>query len=132
MLNIRNTAGLARALDSPISDVVKALLHLRRDQLLADTDREYDLAELVHFVVVEPGDTIAEVEAAAGYPVITTAAFEWVAKHGGWFEAVAILSDDGFGVVLIVEDSERSDPVLLALLRSHIIPSPADAGDSQA
>ena len=124
MLNITNSAAWARALDSPIDLALKGLLRLRGDQLMTDTGGEYDLGDLVQFVVVGPGDTITRIEAAAGYPVVTSPAFEWVAEHDGWYEAVTILSDDGFGIVLLVPDIEGVNPALLALLRSHVTPAP--------
>ena len=117
MLIITDTQAFARALDSPIDPVVKALLIQRRDQLLADTGGEYDVGELVQFVVVDPHDAIAIIEQAAGYPLVTAPAFEWVTDHGGWYEAVTILSDDGFGIILLVPDHEDVAPELLLLLR---------------
>ncbi|WP_375287066.1 hypothetical protein [Sphingomonas sp.] len=117
MINITDFKSLARVLDSPVDAAVKTLLLRRRDQLLADTGDEYDLGELVHFIVVDPGDTVACIEHAAGYPLVTASAFEWVAAHGGWYEAVTILSDDGFGVVLLVPDCDGAAPELLLLLR---------------
>jgi hypothetical protein len=44
---------------------------------------------------------------------------EWIADHGSWFEAVYILSDDGFGVVLFVQNDEGVDPELLAMCREY-------------
>lgn len=123
---IDDDAAFSRALDSPIDPRLRRLLEERRDQLLSDTGGDYELGELARFIVVEPHDTIADIEAAAGYPVVTTPAFEWVADHGNYFEAVTVLADDGFGVVLFVPDSEGVDPVLLSLLRSHANSSPAD------
>ena len=121
MRKIDSSAAMARALDSPIDQDLKRLLALRHDQLLADTDGAYDLGALVHIIVVEPNDTVAEIETAAGYPVVTDPAFEWVQQHSGWFEAVTILSDDGFGIALFVPDRNDTDPALLALLREQVI-----------
>lgn len=126
MLNVTNAVALARALDSPIDHVIRDLLRQRCDQLLEDTGGEYDLGDLAHFIVVEPHDAVADIEAAAGYPVLTSPAFEWVADHGGWYEAVTILSDDGFGIVLFVPDSEDVDRSLLALLRDLAQPVTPD------
>ncbi len=117
MIDITNAASFDRALAAPIAPEIKRLLVKRRDQLLTDTHGEYALAELAQFIVVEPPDKIAQIEAAAAYPVITEASFEWVVDHGGVFEAATILSDDGFSVVLIVPDDDRIAPELLALLR---------------
>lgn len=126
MLKIADMATLARALDSPMDCVLRELLRQRCDQLLADTGGDYDLGELAEFLVLEPHDAVADIEAAAGYPVVTSPAFEWVADHGGWYEAVTILSDDGFGIVLFVPDGEDVDRSLLALLRDLSQPPISD------
>ena len=128
MISIRSTADMARALASPIDADLKRLLALRRDQLLACDG--HDLGELAHFVVVEPADTLAAIEEVVGMPLATnlvdgskygdpgfTPNFEYVERHGAWFEAVMILSDDGFGIVLLVPDRPDIDPTLLGLVR---------------
>lgn len=120
MIDIPNTAAFELALALPLDPALKDLLRWRRDQLLTDTGGEYELGELVRFVVAEPNDGIAEIEAAAGYPLITDGAFEWVQQHGHVFEAATILSDDGFGIVLLVPDVEGVDATLLQALRSHL------------
>ena len=130
MISIKSTADMARALSLPIDAELKRLLALRRDQLLAHDG--YDLGALAHFVVVEPLDTLASIEGVVGVPLSAnlvdgsklgdlgfTANFEYVARHGTWFEAVMILSDDGFGVVLFVPDRPDTDTTLLALVRDH-------------
>lgn len=130
MISIKRTADMDRALSLPIDAELKRLLALRRDQLLEHDG--YDFGELAHFVVVEPLDMLAAIEGAVGVPLATnlvdgsnygdpsfTANFEYVARHGTWFEAVMILSDDGFGVVLFVPDRPDTDTTLLALVRDH-------------
>lgn len=130
MISIRSTADMARALASPIDVELKRLLALRRDQLLACDG--YDLGELAHFIVAEPFDTLAAIEGVVGVPLSTnfvdgsrhgdpgfTANFEHVERHGAWFEAVMILSDDGFGIVLFVPDRPGVDAALLKLVRDH-------------
>lgn len=130
MISIRSTADMARALALPIDAELKRLLALRRDQLLEHGG--YDLGELAHFFVVEPTDTVAAIEVAAGVPLSTnlvdgskygdpgfTSNFEYVAHHGPWFEAVMIVSDDGFGIVLFIPDRPDIDQILLGLVRNH-------------
>jgi len=131
MISIRSSVDMERALASPLDTDLLQLLALRRDQLLEYDD--YDLGELAHFIVAEPGDALAAIEIAAGIPVAInmiddskqgdpgfTANFEYVERHGGaWFEAVTIVSDDGFGIVLLVPDRPDIDPTLLGLLRNH-------------
>jgi len=117
MLIVTDAEGLVSALASPLPENIKALLALRRDQLLSDTNGEYELGELVHWIIVAQGDALPAIEAAANYPITPDPPWEWVLDHGGIFEAPIILSDDGFGVVLIVPDEPGVDPVLLSMLR---------------
>lgn len=121
---IADAGALARALDSPLEEALRRLLAERIEQLLADTDHEYDLSELARIIIADPGDSVPALEAAAGYQVMTNPAFEWVADHGGWFEAVNVLDDSGQGVILFVPDREGVDTSLLELLRS--LGEPAD------
>jgi hypothetical protein len=130
MISIKSTADMDSALASPIDAELVWLLTLRRDQLLEHDG--HDLGDLVHIVVAEPNDTLATIEGVVGVPLSTnlvdgschgepgfTANFEYVARHGQWFEAVLIFSDDGFGVVLFVPDHPDTDTALLALVRDH-------------
>ena len=119
MLIIDSAIAMSHALDHPLDQHLKQLLELRRNQLLHGTNLE--LGELAKFIVASPGDTFAAIEVAAGYPVVTELACEWVQQHGRWFEAVAILTDDGFATVLFVPDDEGVDPTLLAYLRSEAV-----------
>src|SRR4051812_31454565 len=102
MLIINDTAGMVAAMASGLPDSIEDLLALRRDQLLHDTNGEYDIGELAHWIIVAPGDPLAAIEVAANYPIMSEPPWEWVLDHGGIFEAPIILSDDGFGIVLIV------------------------------
>ncbi|AJA09817.1 hypothetical protein SKP52_14675 [Sphingopyxis fribergensis] len=130
MISIHSSADMARALALPLEPDILELLALRRDQLLEYDD--YDLGELAHFLVAEPADTVAAIEGVVGVPLATnlvdgskygdpgfTANFEYVERHGAWFEAVTIVSDDGFGIVLLVPDRPDIDASLLELVRDH-------------
>ena len=123
MISINDGAALAAALKAPLDDRLRRLLTKRCDQLLSDTECQYDLGELVQIIVVEPGDSITAIETTAGYPIIRSPIFEWVALHGGWFEGIAVLSDDGFGIALFVPNDDRVDPKLLSLMREQAEPT---------
>tara|TARA_B100000378_G_scaffold228433_1_gene192866 strand:+ start:508 stop:864 length:357 start_codon:yes stop_codon:yes gene_type:complete len=100
----------------PDPDLTK-LLRSRRDQLM-----EVGLLEDVGvFVIAEAGDSLSALEQALGIIIVTDGApaWEWVMRHGSTFEAPIILSDDGFGHVLIVPEADEIDPVLLALCRAY-------------
>lgn len=129
MLSIRNSIEMDRALGSLLDPALRRLLTLRRDQLAEDG---LELEEIAHFVVVRPGDTLVEVEAEAGVAIATNLVdgsqlgdpefeplFEYVTRKDGWLEAVMILSDDGFGLVLFVPDTIDVDPAISLLLRRH-------------
>jgi len=129
MLIIRNAAAIAQAVANPPDPQLGHLLQDRATQLA-----EYgtDIGELACFIVVEPGDALPDVEAALGLPITASLidgvaygedgfmpSWEWIADHGGWFEAVWVLSDDGYGHVLFVQDQEGVDPQLLSLCREQ-------------
>lgn len=129
MLSIRNSVDMDRALVSLLDPALRRLLTLRRDQL---TEDGLDLDEIVHIIVVRPGDALAEVEAEAGVAIATNLVdgsrlgdpefeplFEYVTRKDGWLKAVMILSDDGFGLVLFVPDTIDVDPAISLLLRRH-------------
>lgn len=115
---IRTWAELADWLDRSTDPDITSLLQRRRDQLMDCGD----LTEIGTFVIVAPGDTLDEIETMLGLSIIIdgTPAWEWVARHGPILEAPIILTDDGFGHVLIVPDAEGMDPKLLAFCRACI------------
>ncbi|WP_394652428.1 hypothetical protein [uncultured Sphingomonas sp.] len=126
---IDNSELLDQALDPPDCSAVSRLL----------ADRA-DLIDLATFVIVETGDTLQDIETAAGVPIATNLvdgarfgdpafvpSFEWVQDHGNLYEAPIILSDDGAGVILIVPDSPGVDATLLDLLRAYAEPADANS-----
>jgi hypothetical protein len=120
MIVIRTAEEMARALDSPLDPEIKQVLQKQRD-ILAEYEG-FPLEELAEFVVVQPGDTLADLEAGSEMKLVEfeggQATFalgaERIEQHGTFFEVLWILSDDGFGVLLFVPRGEGVDPVLLA------------------
>ncbi|MBJ7442587.1 MAG: hypothetical protein JHD35_26695 [Sphingopyxis sp.] len=114
---IRTWPELADWLENPVHRDIAALLRLRRDQLIDCGDQ----TEIGTFVIVERGDALADMESALDFPITMAGSptWEWVMRHGAIFEAPVILSDDGFGHVLIVPDADGIDPDLLTLCRAH-------------
>lgn len=130
MISIHNSFEFARALDGLMDPQLRALLKLRHDQWLDGED--FDLSDLVHVIIVQIGDTLASIEAEAGVPLATNLvdgrrlgdpdfvdSFEFVQRHGHWFEAVLVLSDSGFGVAVFAPDLIEIDPAISLLLRRH-------------
>lgn len=73
---------------------------------------DFELGNLVHFVVMHKDDTVVELEAALGFSVMTNRSSgccygdpdflpSW--DHHHWYEMVYVLADDGFGIVVFVE-----------------------------
>jgi len=112
MIIITNEDELASAnLDPP----TRALIDGRCRELLSGG---LALGDIVNWIVVAPGDTLADIKTAIGFPIDAAGPpWEWVEDHGVLYEAPIILSDDGFGVVLVVPDDEGVNAILLAALR---------------
>lgn len=80
--------------------------------------RYADLMELAELFIVEPTDTLADLEHARGWSFED---WEFIHHHhaGGWFEAVFVLSQDGAGHIVFIPDRPDTDPALLELCRTH-------------
>jgi hypothetical protein len=101
---------------------LRRILALRRDQL--GPAKSWEPEKLARFHLVEPGDTLADIEGALGFSPLENfvdgnrypepgfvPSWEWVEDHGGWLEVVFILSDDGPAEVLLVPASEATQPI---------------------
>lgn len=88
----------------------------------------FDPDEHGFFIVLESGDTSERIEAATGYAPLKSLLseaiygdpdfipdFEYLEDHGGFFEAVYIVNDSGFTVVLIVPKTPGIDDTILAM-----------------
>jgi hypothetical protein len=122
----------AAVADDSLNPRLRALIAARARQLEDDTEPGVELGNLIHFHAVEPGDCMEAVNAALGFPADANPvdgshigdpgfapAWEWIAHRDGWFEAAFVVSDDGFGHVLLVPDHPDTDPRLLALCRGQ-------------
>lgn len=104
MLIIIDSAEMAAALSTITDTTLKRILSARVEQLAEYVG--YELGELAHFLIVQPGDTIDAIEAALGFSPIANPV-EVITDHDGWCEATFIVSDDGFGWVVLVPDDPR-------------------------
>ena len=122
MIVIRTAEAMARALDSPIDPTLKQCLQGHWDRLSEWEDSE--LRELALFLIAQPGDTIEQVEAAFGQPLVRDSKFcslpELTEQHGGWIEVTFILSDDGFGLILLVQVDPGADNELIAACHNAV------------
>lgn len=89
--------------------------------------------------VMEPGDTVADAESAAGAPLLTnpitgaeygqqqfSPVFEYVGRHDGWYEIVVIPGDGDFGQVLFIPCHASIDRRLLALCAAYAVSDSAE------
>lgn len=122
MILIRTAEALARALDSPLDAVAKERLRFHAERLAEYDDFAFE--ELAMFAVVQPGDTLSSFADATGLQLFAGGQFrmppECVEWHGAWAEAVFILSDDGFGLVLLVPLGEDTDANFVAAIQRHL------------
>ena len=114
-----------------VSDAyIRALLSQRFQEITIDG---YSHEELGLFVLVEPGDTVAEIEQASGAWIVTSLfaessygdpdfapCFEFLERHvGQCFELVEIMNDAGYGVIVIIPEVEGIDPVLMQFCHEY-------------
>jgi hypothetical protein len=112
---IRTAEELARAIASCLDPSLRTILEGHRDRLAECAD-EYTFEELAVFALCEAGDTADDLGQAIGRQ---PGSWEYVCRHGEWLEAVIILSDDGFGWVVLIPDLPTTDPGLLALCEGN-------------
>lgn len=112
MLTLTTRAAIcAAALDARLDVHLRALLRFRYEQLGGTG---------ACFHVAQPGDTLADAEAAVGWPMTEEGepCWEWCKHHpGGWHEVTFVLSDDGPAQVLIA--GSDADPAILNVIRAH-------------
>ena len=130
MITIYDSADMARVLSGPIDPDLKTIL-LDRLELL-DEFSAWNLADLAHFVIVEPGDGVESIERELGVnPLINIVddacfpdksfqpSFEFCIARKGYFDLTFALSDSGQALVLLVPNQEGVEPTLLELCRAY-------------
>lgn len=111
---IRTAEDLARALDSPLDPELLTILRDHADRLAGYADFAFE--ELAIILVIQAGERLTEahpVSVGAGGREFSHLP-ESVRFHARWIEVVFVLSDDGFGLILLVEQGENVDPDLIA------------------
>lgn len=110
MLSFYDRVSLRHALTLPLRADLKELLHKRIHQIFDD-----GLADLTHLLVIEAGDTEAMVREEIGFSPLEVEGirygspgffhrWDWLEDHGGWFELIFCVGNDGFAFVLLVQD----------------------------
>lgn len=112
-MHIIYSADAIASVRSQISD--PALIALLDKYAAALEEFGDDLAATI--IIAEAGDTLAFIEQAYGARLVAEGQFtfpvETIARHGAWYDVLWIQSDDGSGLVLLVEDGPDSDTQLM-------------------
>ncbi|WP_150294600.1 hypothetical protein [Sphingobium estronivorans] len=94
----------------------------------ARLDQLGEYSDLATFIIVEPGDRPEDIQPDPTINLVDGLAFghpdyvpswESCERHDDAWELCFILSDDGFGHIILIPDREGIDPRLLALCREH-------------
>lgn len=120
MIVIRDAASMSN-IDDP-------LVQQRFAEISADGD--------VHFVIVQVGDIVAEIEQQCGFPILRnwfddtcfgdadfTPCFEVLEEHRRCYEMVFILNDDGYAIDIFIPKVIDIDPELLAMCKQYAVPT---------
>ncbi|WP_278362228.1 hypothetical protein [Stutzerimonas kunmingensis] len=111
---LHDRASIARLDDLDL----RTLIEWRIRQI--ETSVPWDSAILGPFILVEPGDSIEALVAATGISAATD--FEFLDEHVHYYEALWIISDDGYGVDLFIPKRAGIDPTLLAMCAAFAVP----------
>ena len=114
--------------------VLSGVIRQRFAELSTYDDFTFD--ELAEFWLVEPGDTVETLEAAAQVPIAHgwcsdarypdpdfAPSWEVLEAHATCFEMVFVTSDSGYATVLWIL-AAGTDPTLLAMCAEHATPAP--------
>lgn len=125
MIHLHDRAGMARALTLDLDPALSALLRLHVDHLTAG---EHDLTDHTEFLVVQPGDSEADIIAAVGFSPLVEPIdghhfgepgfrpwWDWAAIRDTWLEMTFTFGAD-HAVVMFVS-SENS----LFSLSKHLL-----------
>ena len=123
--DLRDVSGVSHAGIAKI--VIQRISELR-------LSAEETLADIGEFIIIEPGDTIADLEEASGCSIITNLFdrlhfgepdfvpnHEWLEHHPEQhcYEMVFIMTGDGYFTVFLIPDDPGIDPDLLSLCREY-------------
>ena len=122
MLNLPDRASIEAALNQPLEPALHSLL--------VDTWRRAeapDLLDLTHIIVIQPGDTEAEIVEAIGFSPLTSRLagergqpdWDWIEQHEGCWELIYTVGDSGFAFILVISNDPGVIPELLELCRRY-------------
>ena len=133
---LREQADVAHIADPLLRDLIE-------QRILEISDGgQWDSTLYGNFIVVEPGDSVAALEAESGCCLLTgrftdahfgepgfVPSFEFIEEYANCYEGVWILSDDGFGVVILIPNVVGIDPALMSMCATYAMRHRTAAGE---
>ena len=114
---------------------LRALVEQRFEDVCDGEDFDPDLHGL--FMVVEPGDSVEELEKESGCPILSSYAgtarygdpgfkpvFECLEEHPSFYDLAYVPGGGDFGVVIFIPKAEGIDSDLLAMCAEYAEPAP--------
>lgn len=133
MIAAHSLTNIEHILDPAIRDLVRQ----RIDDLGGTA---FDSGTLGYFLVIEVGDTLDAVHAQVGFDLLCnrftgirydqaefSPSFEFVEELPTCYDMVFILSDDGYGLEVLIPKTEGIDKDLLAMCQRYVL-KPQDSG----
>lgn len=125
MLSFDTQASLLEALTLPLDPTLHDLLAARITDAI-----HRGLGDMTHIIVVQPGDTEADIIDAIGFSPLVHRTYgtryretdhqpdcDWRQEHVGWTELLYIVDGSSFACTLLIQEAEGVPPELLALCR---------------
>lgn len=126
---LHDRATMAHALTLDLDPKLHALL---AERIAALTSGEHDLTDWTEFLIVQPGDTEADVVREVGFsPLVEPIdgiryplpgfqpCWDWLAEHEGWFEMIVTFGST-FARFLLIQDVDGVPPGLVDMCRSYM------------
>jgi hypothetical protein len=124
----------ASSIESHGDPALVSLIRVRAQELMEAWGDDID--EFATFIVVEPGDTLVDINNAVGFEILTNRttglrfgasgfmpSFELAEDHGTYFELVFVLGDDGSGLEVFIAKADGVPAELLALCAAFAVPA---------
>lgn len=121
MIDMPDLDAMLTALRQPLPRDLYDLLATRLQDAFA-----CGLADLTHILVIQPGDTEAQIVDAIGFSPLVSRMdgkrlqpdWDFIEQHSGWWELVYTVGNSGFAFLVFVERAHGVDPELIAMLRA--------------
>lgn len=130
---LRDAADMEHAASTWPPDLARLVAH--RLEFLRQDDG-FDVSELANLILVEPGDTLNELDAALNGQALSdpwggrdhgdpgfVPCFETCEDHGGFVAVVFIVGDAGFAYEVLIPRSADIDPLILGMFAPHATPA---------